>query len=373
MSINKLKKIINFLVENELKNTIQSNDSKDDIFGKILFSPERKDNVDKTEPNTAEEKDLKTSLIKHYIEGNSSNLVEWVPEILNLINQGKYTQELRPPSGYVYRVLSELTPSQAASIVGVSVEEIKANATDRPWVIEKSIELKPTKNKIQSWTTSLIQLDFGNFDDDSVEIILEAKTDNNTFFLNPSLAKKIEFLSEFENENEVISLGTVACTRAMIYYTTAATATKSKIDINLVKKYVDFINKKGYEAELKINNYINKFYNEHDLSSPLDKLEARIEIDKKIKEFTSGFDMLLNKLEISLNKDFGENYKIVADKLMFGTQFFIVHKTNDDIQIVKFDELSLDEVKRSLPANDVGSTKNDISKILFRAFQRKQK
>jgi hypothetical protein len=134
MTISKIKKIINILLEAEM----QSNINNDEPYGKILFSPQRVDGVDTTEPNTAEEEELKYAIQSQYTGLGSKELGNYAIDMQTLLHKGKYTEILKPSPGYVYRILSDLTLEEVSSMVGESPANIQKNTTDRPWIIEKN-------------------------------------------------------------------------------------------------------------------------------------------------------------------------------------------------------------------------------------------
>jgi len=396
MSISKIKKLINILLEAEMQ-------SNNEPFGKILFSPQRKDNVDKSEPNTVPEDNLKNALKNHYDQTTSKDLEVDVPVILDLINQGKYNDILKPSPGYAYRILSNVFVADAINLLDVNEKDIIKNASDKPWIIEKPIILSPknSKSNLQSWTYNLLKLDFGEFRNGRLEIILEAPVENNVFFMNPRAAEKLSFISNFSDEYETISVGSVTCSRVLVYYTVNQ---KLKIDLELVKKYVDFINKKGHQIEEKINNEILDFYHKnglfldvHDIGdlsfflnyNNFNKLDEKTkdilhklsyddillqETIKKQQEFIKFFRDLAKKISPSLLKDFRENNNIIAyfgilqplDNLVDKTKSFYTDG-------VKFKEIELNKLKEKLEIMMGSNVKDDISKTLFRTFQRKQK
>ena len=223
--MNKIKKLIESIVNEEL--SILGNDS----LGNIVFSPQRKDNVDKTEPDTKIEKDIYNALFKHVNYNNPSKLKDKFDVIYDLASQDKYDKEFKPVPGHAYRFLYGLSLGEASGILGIPVEEIEANK-GKVFQSIKSGVLNPFEDGgIQSWAIDFTISTFSDLVDymdiglnkPAVFIIFETSVPTGgKFILNSEFLKNVKGFEGFENENEIISKGPVVFNAAIILYTSVA-------------------------------------------------------------------------------------------------------------------------------------------------------
>lgn len=307
-----LKNLINEVIKKEIKKIILEKDEKDEKesvdkidepnggeFGKILFSPDRTDGVDNFETNTPEEQDLMTALYRHYGDNSHRDLVKLFPKIEDQISQGKYKKILSAPKGKVYRILSTIRLADASNLLKIPMEQIEANATNRPWIFkpEKPITLNPQINSdpFQSWTTDIIQLGFGEFKNDTVELIFEASSPNDTafFFLNPNTAKSLKQTRVYSKENETVSFGPVTIDKVLVYHVQEKLK-EPILNDNIIRKILDYYNKQYVQIQNETNNQ---------LFTAITSIPAFGEKCNNIKELT---DLLVN---LGLNYfDQFENY-----------------------------------------------------------------
>lgn len=272
-------------------------------FGKVLFSPRRKDGVDTTEPNTETEEYLLKS-IDSFI-GNSSKwgLEQQLDKIFAQLENDKYSDLLKPIPGYVYRILTFSLYGSGADLkpFGLSKEDVVNNATNKVWIVDGNHVLQPKGDqKIQSWTYNLNEIKKTGFlylGEGNVVLVFRAKVpDSGTFILNPMFTSKVSEFDSFSLERETISVGPVTTDKMFVYYkksgnTVDTTNQKSE-------KYIEFINRKLEEK----HNSIKK--QAEGLRSKIDEVFLN-----SIIEYTGGKDSIFSNA-----KDLAEVREIFSSK-----------------------------------------------------------
>lgn len=190
-------------------------------LGQYLFAPNRKGVP--PEKNTPLETKIFNSLANHYegrgsIKGIDNNLAT----LLALKNKGMYQKLLKPPSGLVYRFISNVSPKEASKLFlnNLPVEDIisepnKAFYASPIGVIErpsKSSTVARGKTNVSSWTitpTSPEFFEFANSEEGKVSILLVAEVEGNNFFINPKEMSKLGALPvDIDNNLDISRLDT---------------------------------------------------------------------------------------------------------------------------------------------------------------------
>lgn len=221
-------------------------------FGKYLFAPDRKDLKGKVnEPNTPEENKFLYSLIYHYdgAGGPGPALDKFAPMAIDLLKKGEYKKILAPPKRTVYRLLWNVSPKLAASILRLGVKDITTNS-NQAWYVDGGGTIEGIRRSIQSWTTTIGTEWVSSLFDESlksgnVAIVLAAhtETDGNEFFINPKTAENISSLPQslVKKEQEVISYGPVNFFEASFYY---KTVDKSQNQLEKIIREVEYAGEK---------------------------------------------------------------------------------------------------------------------------------
>lgn len=226
------KSHLKYLIKEVLQQEGIVDEPEGSVFGKVLFGPDRIDNVE-PEPNTKEEESLYKAIVSHY-SGYMDALENKHKNILALIKQGKFLRLLRPPEVVVYRYLDNVPLKVASQILGCSIRELKKNAGTFQHVnVERVFRLR--KNQIQSWTTTPVARTLSEFIEDlqggNVSMIIEADTrKSGKFMMNPDFVSKISSLKPYTYQHEVISVGPIKILRATYICNLFSSKQLSKID-----------------------------------------------------------------------------------------------------------------------------------------------
>ena len=193
-------------------------------FGKVLFAPQRADDVEE-EPNTDKEEELFDRILAHY-KGNSKALYPVQRTIDALNRKNKYNELLKPPPNTpVYRYMQNISIIQLSKIIGIPVKELIKKTGEIQVINLNNAVLKTGSSTIQSWTTdpyaaydTFIEMFDDAIDYGEVAVLLESNTSTGgKFFMNPDFASKVIPVSEYEEEHEVISHGPVKIDAAAYY------------------------------------------------------------------------------------------------------------------------------------------------------------
>lgn len=220
------------LLKTYIKSIIKESQAEPgDPYGEYLFAPQRKDlKTKKREPNTPEEDALLKALEDHY-NNEEYTLGGFAPELLDLIQQGKYSKVLSPPPGPYYRVLSELPAPALASFLGVKPRSLTiGDPTEGGGGTMTPGGRYSGSTGIHSWTTKLDSkwlnadiLTRKYMKAGEVLAIIVADESGGDFLINPKGMSAVEGMPSYvATQNEVISFGPVAFDSCVYYVATGA-------------------------------------------------------------------------------------------------------------------------------------------------------
>ena len=195
---------------------------QNDPFGQYLFGSSRNDRPASREIDNQDEKEFHKALSLHIEDNISRKLVGIIPALIELKHSGKYAKYLNPPNSLVYRAMSNLTPQEAASILGVSLSEIETNSNSA--VVIGQITYIPKKSPVSSWSISpekLFGFTWSKIGMVSVLFVSDTSQSSGDFLFNPDEMKKIvgpRMESFFESEGEGISFGQVKTNKIVFFY-----------------------------------------------------------------------------------------------------------------------------------------------------------
>ena len=193
----------------------------DEAMGRYLMPMDRLDSRyhrDDLESDTELELDFRQALTFHYRSNDSRYLQKVWSQLVDLKNQGLYSDILTPPAGTAYRVMS-LDADRAAQFLGVTPEEISSvpHGETKQAPNPPPFQPRARRGNIASWTMDPMSLaksigsdQFINTRDADVTILLVADTEAGEFLMDPyNLSQGWEIGKEFEEEEEVLSGGVV--------------------------------------------------------------------------------------------------------------------------------------------------------------------
>lgn len=193
--------------------------TKKDVFGTHLFGDRR---GIKKDPDTPQEDDFYKALKVHVVENSSDRILRLAPQLLALKNAGKYKEFLEPPNEPLYRFVSNIEPELAAHRLGMPVDQIKSQPHVPVAANGSLTPYSPRKGGMASWSTDPSGLEgFVNPSPGQVVILFKTSPQSGNFVLNPYKLHDVvdatvaNFLAQ---ENEVISVGSVAVEAAAYYY-----------------------------------------------------------------------------------------------------------------------------------------------------------
>lgn len=238
---------LNTLLEYLLREASERPAPEGSPLGQYLFAPSRSD-VPYEENEIPLEDELEDDLISHYAgTGNISKIERSLRYLKSLEQKGLYTKLLDPPSGVAYRYVSGLTPEEASKMFlnGYPVEDI-VETPNVAFVVSNIGTVKNPAAKstvargyttVSSWTLEPELMAFAGFistEQDKVSILLVADIDPQTFLMNPeALSDVAEPLiakaSVIDFEQEVIAIGPVNVSKAVVIYTKAAALSEEEI------------------------------------------------------------------------------------------------------------------------------------------------
>lgn len=238
------------LAFNEQKESaIDSDTSSSKPFGNELFGQELGRPNKNPEPNTPKEEDLKKDLKWHY-NGSMDELNQWIPQLVQLRNQGKYKNVLQVPAKYkyAYRAMSDIKIDTLANMLpgedGEALYETslvpgKVYSSDGANYIDDGGNFK----QHSSWTVDFdvikaIHKDWGAIGwGDDFFVVLRAPVKSNNFIMNPDVTK---FLSgKYDYQREVISVGNITCDK--IWYVSQEKSSDYKSKSHQQAQYIDRI------------------------------------------------------------------------------------------------------------------------------------
>ena len=193
-----------------------------DVYGQYFNANNRKD-IKVNEPNTGPEQTLVNALDMYFNNNIKGSLEKQLPTVDSLLKKGKYSKILKAPQNMpVYRLMFNLTPETAASILRLPVESIKEDFS-QAWYVSGGGTLPTTKTKIQGWTEELnpkLLKNISGFSTPSgtgVALLVASNTNNGKFFLNPEETPKAG-IRAMPEEKETISYGPVEFNEAAYFY-----------------------------------------------------------------------------------------------------------------------------------------------------------
>ena len=184
-------------------------------FGKVLFGDQRIDDVDE-EKNTTSEEEAFWALENHYNKNSDDKLNTAAKTFVDLAGNNKYKDILRPPSGFVYRVIG-MDIQSAAKLFDITPRELM----DSEQFVYKEMSKYAARqtNSIQSWAFNPevdVLSDFAG--KAPVTVMFKAKCpDDGKFFMNPYGLSKLDLIGKWHREKEVISYGPVKIAGAAYY------------------------------------------------------------------------------------------------------------------------------------------------------------
>lgn len=185
---------------------------KDADAGEYLFATGRSDVPD--EENTKVEDDTLHALVLHYMHTvpldpkTGNRLKTW-------LKNGWYTDLLRPPNGFVYRGLKNVSKDQLTRWLGKEPHGINGKASVS--------SLYKTRDFASSWTIDKdLSMEFAfrssrEAGDDGYNVILVADTSENDMLMNPGSGGiyNVDQFETFDYEQEVIGLGDIKLVQVM--------------------------------------------------------------------------------------------------------------------------------------------------------------
>jgi hypothetical protein len=230
----------------------------DDIFGEYIFGGSRRDEPAKNEENTQKENEFSIGLFMHYDRTPYNDMVsKHVPDVLNLIKQGKYLDFLKPDDKhkYAYRLIKDIGEKKAEQMFGIDFKDLLENKKTHG-LIKKNFLYHPkeNQNKLSSWTVNLDKKIFKNIlrfnnryhktHNFSITVLLQTKIENNNFFLNPEQIQNKTALEHLK-EWEVLSYGDVTVDKFSYFITDYENTSGFGIEVGefTIYKNDDILNK----------------------------------------------------------------------------------------------------------------------------------
>jgi len=199
----------------------------DDPFGTHLFGNARQ--IEDDWDDTDLESEFFKSLYSHIADNESEEFSKLAKKLLAIKNSGKYSKYLVPSSEPVYRFLSDVSVSKAASILGIP-EKMIVNDTNEVIEVNKSFPLSDKEDLVRSWTANPYShaiSGFVNLHEKSVNIVFRVDSPGNNFILNCDTISTILLGKGSDashlgtliwKEKEVVSVGPVVVNKAAFYY-----------------------------------------------------------------------------------------------------------------------------------------------------------
>lgn len=177
-------------------------------LGKVEFSTNRVDGVDKTEPDTPDEQRLYTMLTSWF--GGAVERPGLASDLMAAADDPRYSDFFRwvPDGVTLYRGM-DMNDGPLARMLGVDINELDSlgGRRDRPFVV------KPRGGKgVTSWTTKLSEAErFASHGGSAWWVVVRTVTGPETgrFIDAGAMAAKVSNWRQFRGEGEALALGPV--------------------------------------------------------------------------------------------------------------------------------------------------------------------